>query len=328
MLLSFASCGKVKIDPKKVADINTFRVTTYVVADRVQNKESLNAEDFDIVTDVILFGCVTFDEEGNVNVNAEVMNTALSNLREVIGDRAVKIHINVLGPDAQTDSTDWNKQMDDKAKHHSNAFKTDSLIPNLIKLVNENAFDGLFFDYEYPIKKKYWRDFSKFLVETDEQLGDKILGVALSHWDMGLSKDAIAVVDRVEMMLYDMYDAEGRHSTYEQSISLLDPFLQKGFKREVLDFGVPFYARPTDQSAFWPAYNDFYDKLDENGFAVVDEDGKKAYFNTPDVIAQKTKFAIDNGCGGMMIWHYSCDVPSTEEASCLKAMGDMINSYK
>jgi len=64
-----------------------FRVTSYIVADTVTSSESLHSEDFDIITDVILFGFATFDTEGIVNINDEVMTRSLSILRETIGKR-------------------------------------------------------------------------------------------------------------------------------------------------------------------------------------------------------------------------------------------------
>lgn len=325
--MSLGGCA-AKIEPPYQSDMSSFRVTSYIIASKVQERENVHDEDFDIITDVILFGCVTFDENGKVTVDSEIMNTALANIRDAIGERPIKVHINALGPDTQSASDDWYEQMDDKAERHSKAFKSETLAKELVKIVSDNNFDGLFFDYEYPIKNKYWKDFNKFLLNVDELLGDKILGAALSDWDCKLSKKAIEAVDVVEMMLYDNFDGDGRHSTYDASVALVDAFLKQGFKRSQLDFGVPVYSRPTDRDAYWFAYADYYDQLDENNMVNITEYGKTAYFNTPSVISDKTKFAIDNGFGGMMIWDYNCDLPSSDDNSCLKAMGERINSYK
>lgn len=324
--LCFSACGKA--EPPKKADPEGFRVVSYAVADSIQDEANVHPEDFDIITDVILIGCVTFSEDGSVVVDRELTDTALRNLRAAIGGRKVKIHINVLGPGSQSDSDDWYAQMDDLAARHSAAFKTKGLAPALAALVEQYGFDGLFFDYEYPIENKYWRDFSKFLVKIDSLLGDKILGVALSDWDMNLSKKAMQAVDMVEMMLYDCFDAEGRHATYAQTTEMLQKFLEKGYPREKLDFGVPFYARPTDRDAYWLAYKDYCAEMDANGFCEVKEYGKTVYFNRPQEIADKTKFAMDEGLGGMMIWHYACDFPSSDENSVLRAMGETIKNYK
>ena len=82
----------------------------------------------------------------------------------------------------------------------------------------------------------------------------------------------------------------------------------KGLPPEKVNFGLPFYARPTDHGAYWYSYNGYYDKLDENGFYYDEAIEKSFWFNTPDVIAEKTQFAIDEGYGGLMIWHYTCDL--------------------
>ena len=43
-----------------------FKVTTYVRGDYIQNENSLYGEDFDIVTDAILFECASFNSNGEV----------------------------------------------------------------------------------------------------------------------------------------------------------------------------------------------------------------------------------------------------------------------
>ena len=57
--------------------IDDFRVTSYVVADYIQNIEALHSEDFDIITDAIIFGAVTFDSEGNINLQKEKFEKAM-----------------------------------------------------------------------------------------------------------------------------------------------------------------------------------------------------------------------------------------------------------
>ena len=79
-------------------------------------------------------------------------------------------------------------------------------------------------------------------------------------------------------------------------------------------------------STYWYGYNGCYGSIDKNGWYHCDEINKDFWFNTTSVVSQKTDYAIRNGFGGVMIWHYNCDLPSTHENSLLKAIGDTVNA--
>ena len=141
-----------------------FRVTAYILGDKIQNIDSLKSYTFDTITDVILFSCVNFDSNGNLEYNdneqlsgKKILKTALSNLRTVIGDRKVNIYINILGPNADDGISDWKSQMENKAQKHTKAFENASLASDISNLLNDYDLDGVFFDYENPIKAKYWK---------------------------------------------------------------------------------------------------------------------------------------------------------------------------
>ena len=301
-----------------------FRVTTYMRCDYIQSPESLYQEDFDIITDVILFEAASFTAEGEVVYDETKLGTALANIRNAIGDRDVNITINLLGPGGITDSDVWEEQMEAQSIEHNKAFASGVLEENIIALLDKYDFDGVHFDYEYPLSAKAWRHFNKFLVSLDKQLGDYTLGVAGNDWNVKLSVAAINAIDTFEIMLYDMNDSEGRHATYEDTVKLVQKIGIYGMPFEKVNVGLPFYSRPTDMSAYWYGYNGCYDGIDENGWYHCDETDKDFWFNTPDVIAAKTEYAINHGFGGVMIWHYSCDLPSSQDGSLLKAIGETV----
>lgn len=319
-VLSFAGCTS---DPGQETTQPAFEVVSYAVASNIQSPDNLHREDFDIITTVILFGCATFDTQGEVHLDTQVLETALTNLRNAIGERDVKITLNLLGP-GPSDYSDWNDQMEKLATLHNEAFKSKKLKTNIKTILEQYDFDGVHFDYEYPISKKAWRTFNKFLVKLDKELPDHSIGIAVSTWDVGINKKATNAVDSIELMLYDHYDEEGRHSTYETAVNAAEGFKEKKIPLEKVHFGLPFYARPTDSDAYWYGYNGYYNQLDENGFYYDEEIDKTFWFNTPDVIADKMQYAIDNGFGGVMIWHYSCDLPSADPNSLLGAIGKAI----
>ena len=307
-------------------DLNQFKVTTYIRGDYVQSPDSLHSEDFDIITHVILFECATFDSQGNVNIEKDKLETALGNIRNAIGNRDVKITLNLLGPRGYTDSTVWEDQMEAQSDEHNKAFTSGVLEDNIVDVLEKYDFDGVHFDYEYPLSLIAWYHYNNFLVSLDKKLGDYTLGVACVDWTLKFSSAAINAVDTFEVMTYDMVDADGKHATYEDTINSIQKIGLHGIPLEKINMGLPFYSRPTDLSGYWYGYNGCYEGIDENGWYHCPTTGKDFWFNTPDVIAAKTQYAIDNGYGGVMIWHYNCDLPFSHEDSLLKSIGDTIKN--
>ncbi len=314
----------IDMSDKKVDD---FKVTTYIRGDYVQSPDSLYAEDFDIVTDVILFECASFNAEGEIVYDEVKLETALGNIRNAIGDRDVNITLNLLGPWGITDSDVWEEQMEAQSDEHNKAFTSGVLEDNIIEILDKYDFDGVHFDYEYPISAKAWRYYNKFLVSLDEKLGDYTLGVAGNSWNIKFTTAAIAAIDSFEIMSYDMIDDEGRHATYEDTVKLVQNVGIYGMPYEKVNVGLAFYSRPTDMSTYWYGYNGCYEGIDENGWYHCNDIDKDFWFNTPDVIAAKTEYAINHGFGGVMIWHYNCDLPSTHEDSLLRAAGETVEEY-
>ena len=312
----------IDMSDKKVDD---FKVTTYIRGEYVQSPDSIHAEDFDIVTDVILFECASFNAEGEVICNEPVLSTALGNIRNAIGNRDVNITLNLIGPWGITDSDVWEEQMEAQSIEHNKAFTSGVLEDNIIEVLEKYDFDGVHFDYEYPLSNNAWKHYNKFLVSLDKKLGDYTLGVAGNAWNIKFSTAAIAAIDSFEVMLYDMIDDEGRHATYEDTISAAASIGIYGMPLDKVNIGLAFYSRPTDMSAYWYGYNGCYETMTDDGWYHCNDTDKDFWFNTPDVIAAKTDYAINHGYGGVMIWHYNCDLPSTHEGSLLRAVGETVD---
>ncbi len=315
----------VDMSDKKAED---FKVTTYVRGDYIQSPDSLYAEDFDIVTDVILFECASFSSEGEVVYDEAKLETALNNLRAAIGSRDVNITLNLLGPGGKTDSDVWEEQMEAQSEEHNKAFTSGVLEDNIIAVLDKYGFDGVHFDYEYPLSLKAWRYYNNFLVSLNKKLGDYTLGVAGNDWNIKFTTAAIAAIDSFELMVYDMVDENGRHATYEDTVKAAQKVGIYGMPLDKVNVGLAFYSRPTDMSAYWYGYNGCYEGIDENGWYHCNDTDKDFWFNTPDVIEMKTEYAVNHGFGGVMIWHYNCDLPSSHEDSLLRAVSKVLeNNY-
>lgn len=324
IIAGFFGFGGSSFDRK----VDDFKVTTYIRGDYIRSEGSLYAEDFDIVTDVILFECASFNSKGEVIYDKEKLETALGNIRKAIGERDVNITLNLLGPWGHTDSDVWEDQMEAQSDEHNKAFTSGVLEDNIIDVLDKYGFDGVHFDYEYPVSLKAWYYYNNFLVSLDKKLGEYTLGVAGNDWNIKFSTAAIDAIDTFELMVYDFIDSEGRHATYEGTVELVQKVGLYGMPLEKVNIGLPFYSRPTDMSAYWYGYNGCYGDIDENGWYHCEKTDKDFWFNTPEVVEKKTEYAINNGYGGVMIWHYNCDLPSTHDDSLLKAVGTAVsNNY-
>ncbi len=316
-----------------------FRVTSYIVCPTYYANGITEQEKLKSITDVILFGIARFDENGEIylqdsDINGqlvsgdEIFKKIISDLKAVNPD--IKIHCNALGPDGA--------DADNKEELHSQAFieNAEKLSTNIIDLLVAYDFDGFFFDYEYPYKAKSRRDFSKFIVKLDESMGDYVLGASLSEWNCSLSKAAIKALDRVEIMAYDAMNEFGLHSDFGTKGGALSAliFEKKGYDLSKCDLGLPFYGRTHGGDEAWPSYAQIANDLENNTYKNVIQ---KSYltgetseittsFNGVQMIKDKTAFANDYGLGGVMVWHYSCDVPYESDMSLFKAIQTALSS--
>lgn len=307
--------------------VDNFKVTTYIRGDAIMYwGGELYEEDFDIITDAIIFECATFNNKGEVEYDEEKMETVLTKVRNAIGDRDVHLTLNLIGPGCVIDSDVYEERMESQSDEHNKAFKSGVLEENIIKVLEKYDFDGVHFDYEYPLSLKAWHYYNKFLVSLDKALGDDYtIGVAGNPWNVKFSNAAIAAIDTYELMTYDFNDEEGKHATYENTIEYVQQIGLRGIPIEKVNVGIPFYSRPTDMSAYWYGYNSCYDNMTEDGWYHCNDINKDFWFNTQEVVSQKTEYSIKNGYGGVMIWHYNCDLPSTHDDSLLRAIGETVD---
>lgn len=316
LLLSLLGTTGLTVHQKAKA----LRVTAYIIADNAAMMEGIDESHLDDLTDIILIGSLAgFDTAGNVNLSGD-FNEIIAAARTKIGDRPIRLHLNLLGPWATANGT-FEENMFALGEVHRAAFGSGVLEENIKNVLEAYNLDGVFFDYEFPVAQVHKDAFSAFLVSLDAVLGDDyILGAAESSWCAGLSKKAIRALDMVEVMCYDIWDADHVHSSFEMTRAVMKGMLKLGYQRSQLDMGIPFYARPTTEEAYWYDYKEYYDKMDENGYAVDPATGLIASFNTPQVVYEKTDWAIKIGFGGVMIWHYACDLPADNDASLFNAV--------
>lgn len=309
----------------KSDEAQDLRVSAFFVVTDIN--ESTDFSRLNGVTDVILFGTSAFDKDGNIrftdsdgNENEQFFAERVEMLKNAIGDRDINILCDV-GLPYGNDNADIITLFGENV---------DRAVESVADLLEKYDFDGFDLDYEFPYKKIEWKQLNDFLRKLDAKIPDKLISLAVAPWDLRFAEDVIQIIDRAEVMLYDMFTAHNYHSTFPVTVNGIDKMLKDGFSPKQLDLGLPFYSRPTNRLAFWGSYAQFSDSLDRytnliyyNGF---DHSGNPMtapqYINSPQMIADKTAFAIDSGLGGVMVWHLNCDLPYDNELSLFRSISE------
>ena len=301
-------CGAVRGSTQEKAE--NFRVVSYLVVFDDASIDAIDPSHFRNLTDVIIFGGYAgMHGDGTVTVSDKLAGV-VERLKALDESGKLRWHLNF---DIVSDGDQKMTMRED--------FRGRELARSIREVLEQYDLDGAFFDYEFPQEWDAKLDFSLFLMNLDSILKDDyLIGAALQPWCARFLPGAIAAIDMVELMCYDNWDDEGFHSTMELAKQDVKNMVKLGYKLNRIDLGLPFYARPTTKEAVWYDYRAYWDKLDENGLAADTQRGLTASFNTPELIFEKTQWAIETGLGGVMIWHYACDVPAENNASLFNAI--------
>lgn len=231
----------------------------------------------------------------------------------------VKVYISVGGwcyEDKKLDTT-FKKICDNKDT-------LDLFINNIIKLVKDFNFDGVDMDWEYPTEK-YIKQYEYMLFNLKESLSKENKGLSIAI-PPGINVDGsitnisavtdkvLDIVDWINLMVYDN-TKEQNHSSYKYAKLSLKYWLNiRGYNKDKIVLGVPFYTRPT---------NLLYSYIVECNKENHNYDSYKSeFYNGIPTIKKKTKLAKEK-CSGIMIWALNYD--TLDEYSLLKAINDELN---
>ncbi|WP_017380290.1 glycoside hydrolase family 18 protein [Paenisporosarcina sp. TG-14] len=296
---------------------------TKVLIGYVQDFRDPASIDYSKLTHII-FSFAHPEKDGSLIMNGEM---AISNLRKLVqkaNQEGTKVMLAVGGADHLKggESYDYFKAA------IVNPTSRKKLIDELIEIVNEENLNGIDIDFEHPRSKEdaqYLADFTKILGER-LHLNDKELSIAVYskiHSLTGTEVQSVVYdpsmfhhVDHVNIMAYDGqwdggYNAANL-SPYPFTENIVsywsNLFDKQGISKEKLVLGVPFYAQPEDSTNKQVSYDAIINHDPANAERDrVNLNGTTYHYNGEKTIIKKTKLAIANGFGGMMLWELGHD---------------------
>jgi len=223
--------------------------------------------------------------------------------------QGVKILVSIGGGAASGDKKLLNRYFQLLSETNRTRF-----VAKLASYVDDHGFDGLDVDIEGPSIN---RDYGVFIADLSRTLKPKgkLLTAALSQ-GYGGSKVPVSVfeyLDFVNIMAYDGAgawnpDAPGQHSSFEFAKKNVAYWLDRGLPKAKAVLGLPFYGYGFGKAFRKSSYSYAEILRLHPGAEKLDEVGSTIWFNGMPTIEAKTRYAVDEGLAGVMIWSLDDDV--------------------
>jgi chitinase len=210
--------------------------------------------------------------------------------------------------------------------------KRAAFVAKLADYVVVHQFDGLDVDIEGPSINK---DYGAFIADLSKALHakEKLITAALSKGYGGKSvpETVFEQFDFVSIMAYDgagywSPNKPGQHSSMEFAKDSVGYWLGRGLPKSKAVLGVPFYGYGFGE-AFKKRDYPYSTIIAEHPNAEnTDQTGSTIWYNGIPTIKAKTKYVMDEGLGGVMIWSLDNDVKG--EKSLLGAIDGVMDGRK
>lgn len=273
------------------------------------------------VTDAAIPAVIPYDKLTHINYAFLIPNedgTFVPILNSwMVGDMIARAHENKVKVLVSVGGWGWDAQFEKMA---ADPGLRETFIRNLMKVVDDNKFDGVDIDWEYPDPGDSAQNFLKLMQALRTALPDgKLLTAAVAALGQnaeGYPTESFALMDFVNLMAYDNSGAQ--HSSLQFAQESLQYWLERGLPAEKAVLGVPFYGRGTNAWATELSYG----KIVRSDPTAPQKDSTEANgvifnYNGIATIQAKTRLALEKG-SGIMFWTLEGDAPG--DASLLSAI--------
>jgi chitinase len=301
----------------------------------IQDFRDPNNVDYSKLTHVI-FSFAHPTKDGRLLMNGE---SAMKNLRTMVS-KAHKQNTKVILAVGGWYHINGGESYDYFKAAISNPTPRTRLVNELASMAKRENLDGIDIDFEHPRSREDAKNLALFTKDLSTILhnNNKELSIAVNakvHSVAGTEINNVVYntsmfqhVDHVNIMAYDgqwdgSYNAANL-SPYSYNENIVNYwsnlFDQNNIAKKKLVLGVPFYAQPEDPTIKQISYETIIKKNPANaGKDIVKINGTTYHYNGATTVQKKTKLALENGFGGMMLWEAGHDVQGSHSLTSVIA---------
>ncbi len=311
----------------------------------VQDFRDPNVINYSKLTHVV-FSFVHPAKDGKILLNGD---QALKNLRTIVAN-AEKHDTKVILAIGGWYHINGGESYDYFKTAISNPDSRAKLVNELDKIADRENLDGIDVDFEHPRSNEDAQNLDLFIRELYSKLHpkNKELSIAVHakiHGGTGTEAqfvqykpDMFQFTDYVNIMAYDgqwdggynaanlsPYPFTEKIVTYWSNL-----FTTHHLSKEKLVLGVPFYAQPENPAIKQISYAAIINSDPANAARdTVEMNGTTYHYNGDPTIQKKTKLAMDNGFGGMMLWEAGLDAQGAHSltGTISKVMDDISENF-
>ena len=311
LLFFLASCQK---DDSPITPVNPSTVESPISIAGYLPDYSFSSFDFDALNLLsrVYFFSVTPDTSGLFTISPE-MTAHIREVKAAIGNRDIELFL-VLGG--------W-YESENIFPMAASADKRAQYVADIINFCVSEKLDGIDLDWEdYPqtIPQQNYEALCSGLSNALHS-HHLLFSVAANTYRISHTLAIAGYADFINLMIYDSFDNSGNQATFQQFTDALTAFHQAGILKSKLLGGVPFYGRKVPGTSGEEPSALTYHQIVARYLPGVSMNRAGDYsYNGPNLLAQKTRYLIDNGYEGIMAWELTQDVAPGAATSLLRAI--------
>ena len=269
-----------------------FRIVGYLPEYRVAD---LDREAIRSLTDLIFFS--VFPEAAGKFGSQVLDDPATQKLLKEVREQKIRLHLCVGGWDRSKGFPELAETADSRQQFAAGA----------LAFCREHEFAGIDLDWEHPADEAQQTNYGLLLQELARvfHAEQKEVSLAMAGWQQ-LSDKAFESVDGVNLM---SYDGPGRHATFEQAVQEIESLRKRKVPAAKIRLGVPFYGRGIQDRDKVLTYSQI---LQQHRPKPAVNEVADLFYNGPELIRKKTKWARGQKLGGIMIWEIGQDARGKE----------------